>query len=216
MSIDAEKSYDQQYQRDMSLQEQSGIQTTEEYVEWANTLDSAGTDSTEARDRAVSVPMVKLLSNLFYEIDNVCQKADDVKKYIYYGKDHKCQVYPDDITVGQVSNALTRLNDHETIRLLHALLGIVSEAQEMFELLGKYIFEGQEIDKTHLREEIGDCQWYAALVAKYVGDDGFGPMLLANYNKLTTRYPDKVWTQDHALNRDLDKEMEALKLNEMS
>jgi Domain of unknown function (DUF1937)./MazG nucleotide pyrophosphohydrolase domain. len=103
-----------------------------------------------------------------------------------------------------------RLQNHATIMLLHATLGLASEIGELNEAVKKYLFYGKELDRDNLLEEAGDLLWYMALLARWFGQENFDAIMQSNYNKLTTRYPDGVWTQDDALNRDKEGEMKAL------
>jgi NTP pyrophosphatase (non-canonical NTP hydrolase) len=48
-------------------------------------------------------------------------------------------------------------------RLLHAILGILTEAGEMAEALLWAIVKDEQIDLDNLREEFGDLEWYPAL-----------------------------------------------------
>lgn len=122
------------------------------YVEWANTLDSNGEDSTLARER---------------------------------------------------------LNDHETVRLLHASMGLVTEAGEIMDALKKYVFYGKPLDPDNIDEEAGDSLWYHALIAKWRNRKTFAHFLLGNKAKLTKRYGD-TWNQEGALGRDTGAEMKEM------
>ena len=47
--------------------------------------------------------------------------------------------------------------------LQQAILGLIGEWGEVADILKKNIFQGHEIDKNHLIEELGDCCWYGML-----------------------------------------------------
>lgn len=89
-------------------------------------------------------------------------------------------------------------------RLLHAILGMITEAGEMAELLLEAISTGQPIDPKKLHLEYGDHFWYAQLgllaMADLAGDtvmwshDG---VRRANQAKLFTRYPDAARKLGH-------------------
>jgi len=154
----------------------------------------------------------------------------------------------------------------------HALYGLVTEAAEALDTLKKVKFYGQEFDKVHALEELGDIRWYVELA--YVAFDletkdwrvldehyshyDYGASVRfivyqsahimeecyegnnalyalqsildflnnaaeclgytmedvesANIAKLKKRYPEK-WTEDKAMNRDLEAERKELDEN---
>ena len=99
-----------------------------------------------------------------------------------------------------------RLGD--AYRLLHASMGISTEAGEILDQLKKHIYYGKDLDKTNLFEEAGDLFWYLAILADEIGFD-FEAAMAKNIEKLKARYGDR-FTKDRALKRDLDKEIKAL------
>jgi NTP pyrophosphatase (non-canonical NTP hydrolase) len=180
------------------------------YVQWANSLDSAGKDSSAVRERLNDRNLVTNLHECMMQCIMAAKRADKLKKLLFYGKipEYLPQYVPNDLdpTSEQIDTVMT----HETIRLLHAILGKIDEAGELTQALHAHIFEGKPLDVTNIIEEVGDSRWYDALIARWAGFDTFDPIDEANYRKLTTRYPDGAWTQQQALNRNLDKEKEAL------
>lgn len=94
-------------------------------------------------------------------------------------------------------------------RLLHAAIGICTEVGELQDALKKDFIYRKDYDTANIIEEFGDILWYVA-----VGLDGLGVTLEEamekNIAKLRARYGEK-FTQEAALNRDLEKEREALK-----
>ncbi len=102
-----------------------------------------------------------------------------------------------------------RLIFESTIRLLHASLGIVTEAAEVADILKKHVFYGKILDKAHLLEELGDVLWYISIAIDALGSD-FETVMKANNKKLKKRYGEK-FSKDKALNRKLDEEYNVLK-----
>jgi len=92
--------------------------------------------------------------------------------------------------------------------LLHASMGLVTEAGEFQDMLKKHIFYGRELDTINLKEEVGDLCWYCAIALNALGSD-FESVMQTNIDKLKARYPEK-FTEDKANNRDLDTEREIL------
>jgi NTP pyrophosphatase (non-canonical NTP hydrolase) len=91
---------------------------------------------------------------------------------------------------------------------LHMAMGISTEAGELLDVYKKALAYGKEVDMVNIREEAGDLMWYLSNLLRILGID-FEQTLQVNIDKLKTRYPDK-FTEDKALNRDLDKEREIL------
>lgn len=94
------------------------------------------------------------------------------------------------------------------INLVHAMLGIVSEVGEIMEELIKSKVENRELNLKNLKEEVGDIEWYVAIMIRHLKlthEDIFA----SNIAKLSVRYPDK-FTTEAAENRDLVKEEQAV------
>jgi len=98
-----------------------------------------------------------------------------------------------------------RLQNNKCIRLLHAGMGLCTEAAEFVDALKKWIFYGKELDNINLKEEIGDTAWYVALAVDVLNTT-FDEVLSCNIAKLKKRYPEK-FTSDAAINRDVTQEM---------
>jgi NTP pyrophosphatase (non-canonical NTP hydrolase) len=101
-----------------------------------------------------------------------------------------------------------RLENVRLQRLIHYGMGMVTEAGEFIDMLKKHMMYGKPLDRTNLIEEIGDLAWYMARACDELCID-FEEVLRRNIEKLKTRYPEK-FTEDKALNRDLEKEREVL------
>lgn len=96
-------------------------------------------------------------------------------------------------------------------RLLHAIMGMVTEAGEAADMLKKHIFYGKEYDQINLIEEVGDMLWYIAIALDEMNIT-FEEVMERNIAKLKVRYGD-AWTQQRANERDLDKERQELEGN---
>lgn len=101
-----------------------------------------------------------------------------------------------------------RLKDPNTVRLLHAAMGMVTESAELLDMLKKHIFYGKPIDKTNALEELGDASWYQRIGLESINAD-IAEMLLVNIRKLRARFPER-FTENAALNRDLYTERTVL------
>lgn len=96
----------------------------------------------------------------------------------------------------------------EQAELLHHSMGMVTEAGEFMDALKRVLIYGKEIDKTNLKEEIGDMLWYIAGAIRLV-ETSFSEEFERNINKLRARYPSK-FDSEKALNRDLETERSVL------
>ncbi len=92
--------------------------------------------------------------------------------------------------------------------ILHAAMGISTEAGEIMDALKKSMAYGKPLDTLNLKEEIGDCLFYLTLLCIMLGTT-LEAELDRNMSKLLTRYGNK-FDEGKALNRDLDKEREVL------
>lgn len=72
--------------------------------------------------------------------------------------------------------------------LLHAVLGLTSEAGEVSGIFQKE-YQGHKIDPDHLKKELGDCLWMIAEACTALGLD-LESVMRANIKKLKARYPD--------------------------
>lgn len=155
-----------------------------------------------AKDRILFVPQqIAKVDSLVRALDYV----DDIKKFIYYGK-------PSDVVVDatkQFEETLTGVCiPEDKIRLLHAGLGMLTEAAEFLQPVIESIMRATELDRVNLREELGDSMWYQAIACNVLNTT-FEIEQERNINKLQTRYPEK-FTAEAAITRDLDAERKAL------
>lgn len=90
--------------------------------------------------------------------------------------------FPDAAALG------SRIGNWRNARLLNGLMGLSGESGEALDLLKKHIFQGHELDRTHLEKELGDVAWYLALSADALGFT-LEEILQVNVDKLRERYP---------------------------
>lgn len=144
-------------------------------------------------------------------------EADTQKRALFYNEPkEKLQGRVDDATAKMkamyeaINTGIATIPD-DKIQLLHGALGIASEAGEIMEEILKSILENRPVKATGLAsitEEGGDVMWYLALLFRQINTD-FETVGAVNLRKLAKRYPDQ-FTNEHALNRDLDAEKGAL------
>lgn len=98
--------------------------------------------------------------------------------------------------------------ENESDRLLHAAMGLCTEAGEFMDALKKHLFYKNELDEVNLHEELGDILWYVAIAADALDID-FTTIQQINIAKLRARFPDK-YSHENANTRDLDNERSIL------
>lgn len=74
-------------------------------------------------------------------------------------------------------------------RLVMGALGLSGEAGEVTDHVKKIIFQGHEIDRAALMNELGDVMWYVTYLLDTL-DLEMDDVLAANIAKLQARYPD--------------------------
>lgn len=134
---------------------------------------------------------------------------DDIKKALFYGRD--LDFFMRKRWKGRkLNNALTAFHDTEStgVMIFHGLLGVITEAVELAELLESTVIDKKPFDTVNLKEELGDIFWYMAILAKAMNFT-FEEIQHANIEKLKLRFPEK-FTEAAANNRNLDAERKLL------
>lgn len=102
----------------------------------------------------------------------------------------------------------TLKQDTDMDKIIHAGMGMVTEAGEFIDPIKKHIFYGQDLDRLNLIEELGDVLWYVAAACNGLGIT-LDYVANANIRKLARRYPDG-FSAFQALNRDISAELKEL------
>lgn len=120
----------------------------------------------------------------------LAKKLDKVKRKVFYNSEKLEAVGV--VKVDDVSGNM--------LKFIHGLTIVLGEVEELR--------TGKD-DSLNLKEELGDMLWG---LNEMVTASGYTleEVAEANIRKLSARYPDK-YSDEQALNRDLDKEKEALK-----
>ena len=89
------------------------------------------------------------------------------------------------------AQAMTTLNPALSRKevLINSVMGLCGESGEAIDIVKKHIFQGHELDREHLIEELGDVAWYLAVSCEAVGVT-LGEAMQRNVDKLKKRYPD--------------------------
>ena len=98
--------------------------------------------------------------------------------------------------------------DDNTMDNHHMILGMLTETGELADIFKKSLAYNKEIDWVNAGEEIGDIMWYIANFCR-INNLDLNKILETNIAKLQARYPDS-FTEESALNRDLEREREVL------
>ena len=85
-------------------------------------------------------------------------------------------------------------------RIFNGLMGLNGEAGECIDILKKHAFQGHDLDKEKLAEELGDVAWYLAVSADAIGYK-LSDIFMLNTAKLQKRYPDG-FEAERSINRD--------------
>lgn len=82
----------------------------------------------------------------------------------------------------------TASTDAEVEKIDNGILGLCGEVGEIADQWKKHLYQGHELDKGHMIEELGDVLWYCAELAAGLGV-GLAEVAERNVDKLRRRYP---------------------------
>ncbi|MDB4330347.1 nucleoside triphosphate pyrophosphohydrolase family protein [bacterium] len=176
------------------------------YVTEAVKTESLDTDAIQKR---FTLGLQTLFGTMLAANNNMSESMDLVKKHLFYGKNVDLPGLTNTSPEYEIKkyDAGMDLNP-KLIRLLHGVVGIITEAGEMTEQLYAHMYDKKELDEVNIAEEIGDLFWYCAIICDTVGIS-FESLMEKNIEKLRARYGDK-FSSDKAINRDLDTERNIL------
>ncbi len=75
-------------------------------------------------------------------------------------------------------------------RAMLGALGLAGEGGEVVDIIKKMAFHGNELDRSHLIEELGDNLWYFQLILNTYGIT-WDEVIDGNVDKLAKRYPER-------------------------
>lgn len=98
--------------------------------------------------------------------------------------------------------ALTTMNKENTgVKMLtNGVMGLCGEAGECCDIVKKHLFQGHELNREKLIDELGDVAWYIAITAEALGVP-LEDVLQGNVDKLKRRYPEG-FSVDKSVNRE--------------
>lgn len=87
--------------------------------------------------------------------------------------------------------ALRTANPENTSKrnlLINGVMGLNGEAGECIDIVKKHLFQGHELDKEKLADELSDVSWYLAIASYAIGWE-LEEIFRHNIDKLKKRYP---------------------------
>ena len=87
--------------------------------------------------------------------------------------------------------------------VLHCIMGLSTESNELLDNLKKHMFYGRELDMQNIKEELGDIEFYLSILYDTIGYSQ-SEARRDNQMKLKKRYPDKF---KDVVVRDVDTEL---------
>lgn len=85
--------------------------------------------------------------------------------------------------------------------ITNGVLGLAGETGECCDIVKKYKYQGHELDKEHLKDELGDVLWYLAETASGLGIT-LEEVALYNLDKLHKRYHGSKFHKEDSINRE--------------
>lgn len=162
--------------------------------------ESARTASEQFHDEIVDASM---LQHALEQAVSTGELVDVAKKSLFYGKPVK-----EGTGIEQYAGNESELNSRAVHQdILHAALGIYTEAAEMIEAI-LAAMNGGEFDEVNAFEELGDAEWYMAMMYRALKRTP-AEAKIVNIDKLKKRYPEK-FESSQAIDRDTKAEREIL------
>jgi NTP pyrophosphatase (non-canonical NTP hydrolase) len=143
------------------------------------------------------------LKNHLKDLNSNMAQVIDTNKYIEFVRQ---TTSPASIDFAALLARMTELEvsaDADIPRLLTAALGLSAEAGEFTEVVKKIILQGKTYNEEnvfHMKRELGDICWYLAQAFMAL-DTNFEEILEMNYEKLSARYPEGIFSVYKSENR---------------
>jgi hypothetical protein len=154
-------------------------------------------------------PSAAVLLRILEEAVALGERVDALKRSIFYGSIY---TEPEDSAIEEsiafYVGADGEEEEHPSPEMIHSALGIFTEAAEFLQAVVQSTFEGRVFDRINAIEELGDLEWYMAVMRSRL-EISQEEVQRRNIAKLRARYPEKFASRA-ALDRDLDRERRAL------
>ena len=86
-------------------------------------------------------------------------------------------------------------------KLTNGVMGLAGEAGECVDIVKKHLFQGHELDREKLKDELGDVLWYVAITARALGLT-LEEVARHNVDKLARRYPTGEFRAQDSIHRE--------------
>lgn len=86
-------------------------------------------------------------------------------------------------------------------RILNGVMGLAGESGECVDIVKKHMFQGHELDKDKMLEELSDVMWYCAELASGLGVS-LESVAIFNIEKLKKRYPNEGFEIERSIHRE--------------
>ena len=93
----------------------------------------------------------------------------------------------------QVTDLMDHSRSGEALDIIHAVLGLNSEAGELANAYIRSIGYNEILDRENVLEELGDILFFVTFLADLYGED-LCDIMVRNSKKLQKRYPSGKWT----------------------
>lgn len=135
------------------------------------------------------------------KIEEYKQKASEPAKSTELGTEYPISEEAYSSFVQDLASPATKILGGLTgtkVDLIHAAIGITSEAGEIADEIKKHVIYGAELNFDALLKELGDMEWYLQLLRNTI-DVSRQEIIVLNMAKLNKRHPKGVFTLDAAL-----------------
>lgn len=100
-----------------------------------------------------------------------------------------CEILRDSAYLADAYQTAAQRTSGDHDKILNGVLGLCGETGECADIVKKSTFQGHELDRDHLVDELSDVAWYIAETATGLGVS-LSEILNHNIEKLKRRYPD--------------------------
>lgn len=102
--------------------------------------------------------------------------------------------------VNELFSGANKNMDSEFLSVIHAVLGIVTEAGELADAIKKVVGYSDKLNMGNVIEEMGDIEFYLEALRQHFSITR-EEILLENMSKLSKRYTAGKFSSQHALDR---------------
>lgn len=156
-----------------------------------------------SNDASSEHPTPARIAETLHRAIRLGDEVDALKRAVFYGSSYSdpapAGLSEAEMRVGKKADDVSPTPD-----MIHSAMGIFTEAAEFLSAVYESCFGEASFDRTNAIEELGDLEWYMAVMRKRLNISQEQVQRI-NIEKLKARYPDK-FASDQALNRNLSRE----------